>query len=414
MFLQSYYTIVYAISLTMIMFGFRRNQRENRRKEKKFLRIFRYILSFTSIAFIGRLTLPLESFVMILFVPDLWICFFEKKRKLEVLGRALNAVLFLFLTIVLLGSPVLFWHAEAKDTVKFQVSMGFVVIILSCLYGVYLRNSVNRSIKNVKASWCIVIVKGLILCFFAVVIPQFKIDDPKLFYLSQWCFAVLLLFVVFLLRLYSRLERSYMLLQLDRKRQKEIEKEYKNMIGLKHYLIHLVEGFLPYFKKSDIIGAMAYFERYISPIHEEYLKTDDIQNIKNVPISSIIENAINQSIHNDIHFDYYIFGIIEIEESMEMDVFRILSEWVSNAIESLQKQSKGRLHIEMKSKERCTSFTVSNSVYPVVVDRKRRSEKGRGYGLAIGENIIIQNRRLTSTHEIRNGYYHHCLLVHRK
>lgn len=407
MFLQNYYTIIYAISLTLIMSGFKGNRMKE--KKKKFLAL-RCVLSLGSIFLIEQIPVPYESYIVLLFVPALWICFYEKKKKLETLQQSLNAVLFLFIIVVLFGSPVLFWKAEMRETLLFQVSMGILALLSSGLYALYLRRATNHTIKSRKGSLCVAIAKYLILVFFALVVPQFHIENLALFYLSQWCFAVLLLFVIFLLRLYSRLEQSYLLLQVDRKRQKEIEKEYKNMIQLKHYLIHLVEGFLPYLKHSDLIGATAYFERYISPIHEEYLKMDDLQSINNVLLSSLMENAINQSIHKNIHLDYYIFGQINIERSMEMDVFRILSKWVSNAVEALQDQKRGRLNIEMKNKKDCTSFTISNTVHPVAVTKP----KGRGYGLAINEELIIKNRYLTSVHEVRNGYYHHCLLVHRK
>lgn len=411
MFLQNYYTIVYAISLTLIMGGFKGNR--TKEKKKRFLAL-RSVLSLGSIFLIEQIPVPYESYIVLLFVPALWVCFYEKRKKLEILQQSLNAVLFLFIIIVLFGSPILFWKLEMRETLVFQVSMGILALLSSSLYALYLRRTTNHSIKSRKGSLCVAIAKCLILVFFSWVVPQFHIDNLELFYLSQWCFAVLLLFVIFLLRLYSRLEQSYLLLQVDRKRQKEIEKEYKNMLGLKHYLIHLIEGFLPYFKRSDIIGATAYFERYISPIHEEYLKTDDLKNINNILLSSLMENAINQSIHKKIHLDYFICGQIEIERSLEMDVFRILSEWVSNAVEALQKQERGRLNIEMKNKKDCTSFTISNTVYPVALNQTRSTQKGRGHGLAINEELIIKNRRLTSVHEVRNGYYHHCLLVHRR
>lgn len=397
-----YSATVYAISLTLLMNG---NHQQNHFPP------IRYFISFLALLGIGILTLPIQTYSMIFYAGTLLLCFYQKKQGLIILEESLTAVIFICMATIFFGNPILFWNVHVKETFPFQIGMGLLVLFSSWFYSQYRKQKTIQRLKSKKAMQYFIFLEGLLLLFFSLILPQFREGNSALFYLMQWCFMLLLIVIMRLLHLCGLLEQENRVLSINKQQQRIIEQEYRTTIKLKHYFIHLVEGFYPFFRTGDLEGITEYFHQYIRPIHEESVHFKYSKNMKNVLIASVVESAFNRSLHLPIQFEYQIHGIIELDHQVEMDAFRILSEWLNNAMNALEPQKNGKLFFKAENRGECTRFMIENTMMPQVIKDKRK-DKNRGYGIALCEDTILQNPWFTSLHEIRDGYYKQCLIVY--
>lgn len=405
--IKGYSVIIQAISLTWVSYGIH--------KRCNPYRLFRYLLSGVLLTLVGMLTLPAQPNAILLYVGTLFVCFYKKGEKLSVLQGSLQAVLFLYMMIVFFGSPFLYFYPEWQENRLYQFLMGCILLFGSGIYSVMLQNK-SPVIQKLcrKPLFCLILMESFVLLFFSLILPRFHLENLRLYYLSQWCFMIFLWFLWGLMRWYSHLEQENALLRLKVQQRKVIKQEYYTMIQLKHYMLHLLEGFLPHFRRRDLAGAIGYFNEYVHPIREEHFKSKEYEKIHNTLLLVFLESAMNRSLVLEVDLEAQIVGEIMIDQQVEMEVFQILSEWLNNGLEALQKQKHAhhrRLHIEMSQQKSYTRFVLRNRIEPTLHREKPSKRKGRGYGLEWTKEIICKNPRFSSSTEIRDGYYIQCLLV---
>ncbi len=169
----------------------------------------------------------------------------------------------------------------------------------------------------------------------------------------------------------------------------QIEKNrFDEIIKLKHYFIRLLKYCNKYLITNDIESFKSALEKNILPIEKslsEQKTKDMIRFISNPLLKDLFQQFISDAEQHHIDFKLELDQPILNIGMNELDLFKILSIYIENALEETANQKNGFIHILITKMQDKLIFKISNSLHSNNVNIKKQSF---GKGLHIAKEIV--------------------------
>ena len=225
------------------------------------------------------------------------------------------------------------------------------------------------------------------------------VENTRLLGVLIFAFGIIIAAICFMIYYIYRIERHALLAKLAQEEQfrKQTQAQFEKIMALKHYYSKLYHSATPFLVNDDIAGLREYFEKYISPIHNEYIQPlKQFSGVKNTPIHNLLV-ITHEQVHTMENVTLEMFADeINIPETIIMEAFEILSNFIDNAVEELLNQSRGLLRIEI-TQHGNISISVSNTVNKnfdmISLYRSRKRDGERGHGIRRIHELISQSPR---------------------
>lgn len=316
-------------------------------------------------------------------------------RKIKQIQKSILYVLFVFnlfvVDILLFGSILFLCFKNIKEyyhTMTYNIYY-IVILLLSSIFLVKYKNGyiLQLKLKNKKG---IMITNFFLACFFfftTLLLPILLYDIEQVNYA-----IICIFFVIFMISLYfaicyiKSLERKCYDYELKNQFY-EIEKNrFDEIIRLKHYFIRLLRYYNKYLETNDIESFKSAIEKNILPV-EKSLSEEKTKDMLRFISSPLLKDLLLQFISDTEQ--YHIDFKLELDQPIlnigmeELDLFKILSIYIENAVEEVSSQKKGFIHILITKVQDKLIFKISNSI-----SNKRIQKQSFGKGLHIVKEII--------------------------
>lgn len=254
----------------------------------------------------------------------------------------------------------------------------------------------------------LLIFEVLILFIISFAIPMILLakEKNKIFIFYFLCSILMMIISLLLIFIYyihinkTILEEKNQLYKLSKQL---ILKEYDTAIRIKHYYNKLYYSLLPFILKRDIESIEKYFREYITPVQMNHAPDAEdtkisLEKIQNILIRNLINMELIKSQYNDTYkINLIVLGEIEIKAVKDIDIFKILTIFIDNAIEAVEEienqetsiisisfvQENNKLFIKIKN-----DITGEINISKIYYKAYTTKENHNGYGLSYALDII--------------------------
>lgn len=372
-----------------------------------------YVTAFALLFIAGYITQPIEDFTLLIYAAILIAVFIPKQDAVTVVYSVIHSMTILWSAVMVAGAIVFIINPAFQDTMYFPPLISGIVIASSlCLHVLARKCKLFKMSATRQGKIYILSVELIILILFNVILPNFTVSTYRLYAVLQLTFVAVMIVFMLTLQKSNQLELANKKLLLEQREAKEMERQYKTVIELKHYYSRMFQIIATYIADEDVEGLKRYFGEYISPIHSKYIQEQETNQVKNELIRRLLEITIIRAVTDKIGFSCTLSNGIQIPQVYEFDVFRILTEWIDNAIDAIKGESDAYIHIEIRRLIGQYIFRVQNSL-PAA--EKKIPTYGRGFGLHIAKGIIEKNPMLESATTLTEGLdFQQKLILHLK
>jgi len=364
----------------------------------------KFVIGFIIITAVGVLLAPVPHFIMlansVLLTP--WFARGWNGYR-GLLYKCLTISLLLWCGIAAISGLTMLFAPEWYGSEGFNFYMGGV--LLAAILAVKAKQSVMNMFKHLEHERYAFALELVLVSFLTFVLPLYyrSIANESarqwgIFGLSFVCVLAIvgLLFNRMMKLENQRCELATLIEQQEAYRQ-QVLTQFEKVVTLKHFYNTLYQSFMPFIMENDMDGLRIYFEKYVTPIHGEYIQTCNQFNlIENVLIRNLLMVTAGQAATmKNITLDMDISGKIKLSDDIEMDIFEILCNLLDNAINELTEQESGLLRIWIRVIDNLLTIYIANTLVDDIDISKLYKEKnksdGHGYGLQRIRAIVYQN-----------------------
>lgn len=319
------------------------------------------------------------------------LSFHMYKRRKNLVVCVLNTfvVMLVFVLQTILFGSIFIWFSYkrfATDTLSYNVIMAFANIIIA--FGI--RRYRHGELLNI----CLIaknsIYKAILFCcisivFLSHILSSLPISKDVISYcIVSIIFIVLILCIYVLLVNISHLEKKAHAFELQQKFDEKEKASFEKVIELKHYYLQLFRSCIQFLDKPENTQnykILSYLDEINKDLDSVKENTEKIQFINNTLIRSLFTQLIHDvSLLPHINLKITLNTSIAIFNINELDLFKLLSILLENALHSTQKQKRGYLHITISQYAGCCIFKISNS--------RGEEEKTNPYSFGVGLQIV--------------------------
>lgn len=325
----------------------------------EFIRLFLLCLS----TYLLFLVLGIESFLN-LPMAILSMLVIKKKQDgyLLALFKALSAMTAFTLFVTTVGSLFFALLPDVMERADYELFMSIASVVFGVsTYAILAKRDMLKKFQRFYKHRSIVIkciiAEAAFLSLISFALPLVLSADSENFVFASYylLFSASIVFAAYLTYLLLTAETK---IKYEEQRQKfekvnslVIEEKYNDIISLKHYYSKLYETLNAYITVQDWQGLEGYFEKHISPLHKEHIKSDFVLPKLDLIELPLIKNLLFDATVKARHV-YSIEMCIDIEGCIsdcfiqEMDLFIILNEWITNAFNATD-CTDGYIHISI-------------------------------------------------------------------
>lgn len=327
-------------------------------------------------------------------IPVIILLMYQKVKEIQ---KSILYVLFIFnvfvVDILFFGSIVfLCFHKVTAyyDSVAYNTYY-ICVLLLSSIFLMKYQNGHVLQIE-LKSKKGIIIINIFLICFFifiTLLLPMLLYDVKQTNYAIIYIFIVICIVTLYFAICYIK-KLETMCHDYELKNQfYQIEKNrFDEIIKLKHYFIRLLKYCNKYLITNDIESFKSALEKNILPIEKslsEQKTKDMIRFISNPLLKDLFQQFISDAEQHHIDFKLELDQPILNIGMNELDLFKILSIYIENALEETANQKNGFIHILITKMQDKLIFKISNSLHSNNVKIKKQSF---GKGLHIAKEIV--------------------------
>ncbi|MCL2874435.1 MAG: ATP-binding protein [Defluviitaleaceae bacterium] len=361
-----------------------------------------------------------ELSFLILFIIISFFINLNFKNYLKSANSALSMLIIFMVFVHALGGlifsvfPGIFSFYDHIYNIIMQVCVLAFAVILRRYQG-YFFNAPNdtkllQSYVIFKAFFFIASTFGLSALFIYL-----ADSDPNMFHIVQLSLTTSVIIGFFCERIISKRSLE---VEIEKRRSaveiasytvkaETVNKNYDEIISFKHYTASLYRSMSGYINTEDWKGLENYFKKNIALINDELHKEveghDQIKHIHIEMIKARIVDLINTiSLLPNVSLVLYVDNIIDYAAMKEMDLFKILTIFIDNAVEEVTSQEKGKITIFMHKDVDGCFFRVENTL---IGSESTPKPNNTHRGLKIVADICANYPNANVTTDIKPGSY---------
>lgn len=203
----------------------------------------------------------------------------------------------------------------------------------------------------------------------------------------------------------------------------QIEELYQNLRVFKHDYANIMMSMAGYIEGNDMEGLKRYYDKQISPISNQLIKTNDaiaaLHNLNIVELKSLIFVKINHALELNIEVSIEITEKIDAVNMKSVDLVRIIGILLDNAIEACQECEHPGIGFSIMKIDRDVTFVIKNTYIKHDIDYSKLgsigvSSKGerRGTGLYNIKTITNAYDNVIMDTEYEAGYFTQLLEIY--
>ena len=378
----------------------------------------RYTIAFIVIMSAGLLLASIPSFIMPVVLLLLTLCFAKNQKEyFRIFYKCLTATTISFFVISTISALAILIVPNWLSSDGYNFFIGTMLLVFAI--AVKTKSNIMSWYRELEHYRYVVTLEGIVLTFFSFVLPRYypviSADSARQLGVFILSFMFVLVTVALLINRMKTLEYNRRELTSQIEQQKEyaekVNAQFEKVITLKHYYSRLYHSIAPFVLSKDVDGLQQYFEKYITPIHNDLMKNNtQLSAIKNDLIRNLIEITAGQvATLKNVVFEMDIFGEIKLSDNIELDIFELLSNFIDNAIKEVSIQNKALLQIEFRVIDDDLSIQIANTVGKTLEIESLYSHEpkdGHGYGLKRVRTIVYQQpciKHFTYKDGILNG-----------
>lgn len=282
----------------------------------------------------------------------------DKKLYFSFFSSLLTVVL-LTIVVIITAIPLTAYLPQGK---LYDYLMSLIIILYSLLGRQLIKRYFpRRVIQNNTLLIVINAIGAVIMVFISIIAPLFLLysKDTLPFYIL---FSVFLVFTVVFSVYAMKAETE----KNRREYNRHIEKQYKEIGNFRHYYSKLYRSMRYYIVKKDMEGIAVFFQQYITPEHigqiENGIDYEMLALVKLPLVNGLLYDTATSLRQKNIPLNLHIEGSIATENIKELDLFKILTNFIDNAVQETEMQEKGYINIFLSENEKGTNIRIENTL----------------------------------------------------
>lgn len=343
---------------------------------------------------------------------------------LFIIALMIPEAIVIYTTINIIGMTKEAFYETFAGSFLANLSILIVLVPFSLILKYPIKKIINKKIKlNNKVTIFSVLTLISTLVFFYDIIASFRIGAKIIFYIIAIITFVSALIIVInqenknsKLRIeYNKLLEFMETYEVELEKQRILKHEYRNQ------LITIKSKIVDKDKKNKIVD---YIDNILGD--DSKFNQEEYTKLQYLPANGLkalfyfkISEAKNKGIETSVNISSSIkdSNLKDLKTKEFKDLGILMGVYLDNAIEaSVQSESK-LLGIEMYDTEEGVIMIISNS-YKGIIDENKVGKavfstkgKGRGYGLMLVRNTLINNQKFVNNREITSNLYIQTILI---
>ena len=330
-----------------------------------------------------------QSSLMLVHTLLLGLLLIRKKRSFgKSVSGAMSAIFTAWAFMALCGSILTLCFYRGISDIAFECLSSTLLILFGFLWRKAGRTKKKETAPLIEMYR--MVLELAIMVFFSLVLPLLWQGNDRGSAVMILALLVLLGIVYLCMHKMNILALEYQRSQLH---EQEIERQYRKTVEIRHHFQKLFDLLGQDLARKDLGAASRHFESHIGPVYREIYKEGRNMKLKSELFDKLIQDALQQ-IHlmNGVQTEIEIEADVVLDEN-DINLFKIMTVWLDNAVEALDKQQDGYFCLKIKQTDQYNRLLiyVANSVDENVqgyYDMMKENRLDRGYGLAMAEDLI--------------------------
>lgn len=387
---------------------------------------FNKIATFLIAFFIGIISVLLEvqSFNMMPVVLLSAACINREINSYrQSLFIAATSIIILSFLVLICGSTLLLM-LKGNHNIEYNLLMCLFLIATGICFHIFSAKRVQNKYKLIKPVilFHTVYVEITILVFLSIIMPMaLLINNSSIFqFVSYIVLGFIILFLLLSLFYNIFINHKKTVLENEKLADKIILEKHREILEFHHYYGKLYETISSMVEHGDLTQLRSYFKKYFSPISsdvKEKINQIESELIKGMLLGVITSLSKKQKELRNFEV-FSVYGKWKTVGIEEMELFKILTIFIENAIEEIEGQENGYINIFLNQDTENTYIKIDNTVIREInvseIYRNGYTSKIKhsGTGLYLAERIINKHPNIEHINYVKFNLFTQYLIIH--